>query len=294
MNYIKKRYYRIIESVVKKILLSKKNLNNKNLDKAIRSAIYNVENNKDGLNLSINKNRKLLLYKSDFNSKKLFIDEEFDEKTLFKAIKILKLIKNKKRTFINIGGHLGSICIPAIKSKYFSNALVFEPVKKNFKILMSNILINDLDDVIKLVNIALSNRKTKLIIKKFTNSGDYRIVKEKNKKNQIVNSDILDKYTKKFNKNNSVIYMDVQGHEPKVFMGAKKTLAKNIPMVFEFSPPFLKKNWINEFNILFKNYKYFYNLNVNNKKNKLNKKALENLLKKLKSKKIDYTDLLVV
>ena len=53
MNYIKKRYYRIIESVVKKILLSKNNLNNKNLDKAIRSAIYNVKNNKDGLNLSI-------------------------------------------------------------------------------------------------------------------------------------------------------------------------------------------------------------------------------------------------
>ena len=129
MDYIKKRFYRIIESVFKKILLSKKSFNNKNLDKAIRSAIYNVKNDKNGLNLSINKNRKLLLYQSDWNSKKLFIDEEFDEKTLFKAIKILKLIKNKKRTFINIGGHLGSICIPAINSKYFSNAKYFASTK---------------------------------------------------------------------------------------------------------------------------------------------------------------------
>ena len=78
MDYIKKRFYRIIESVFKKILLSKKSFNNKNLDKAIRSAIYNVKNDKNGLNLSINKNRKLLLYQSDWNSKKLFIDEEFE------------------------------------------------------------------------------------------------------------------------------------------------------------------------------------------------------------------------
>ena len=99
MDYIKKRFYRIIESVFKKILLSKKSFNNKNLDKAIRSAIYNVKNDKNGLNLSINKNRKLLLYQSDWNSKKLFIDEEFDEKTLFKAIRILNLKRNKKKDF---------------------------------------------------------------------------------------------------------------------------------------------------------------------------------------------------
>ena len=159
---------------------------------------------------------------------------------------------------------------------------------------MSNILINDLDGKTKLFNIALSNRKANLVIEKFTNSGDCRIVKKKTKKNEMVKSDILDNYTKKLNRKNSIIFMDVQGHEAKVFMGARKTLRKKIPIVFEFSPPFLKKNWISEFNILFKSYKYFYDLNMGNKKNKLNKEKLEDLFKNLKLKKIDYTDLLVV
>ena len=40
--------------------------------------------------LSINKNRELLVFNSDWNSKKLFVDEKFEEETLFKAMKILK------------------------------------------------------------------------------------------------------------------------------------------------------------------------------------------------------------
>ena len=88
--------------------------------------------------------------------------------------------------------------------------------------------------------------------------------------------------------------MDVQGHEPMVFLGARKTIRKKIPIVFEFSPNLLKKNWINGFGLLLKNYKYFYNLSDPVKKFKFNRKRLIGLFNNLKLKKCDYTDLLIL
>ena len=51
-----------------------------------------------------------------------------------------KDIKEEKRsvsTLINIGAHVGSTCIPAIKSKLFKQAIAFEPFPINFKLLES-------------------------------------------------------------------------------------------------------------------------------------------------------------
>ena len=203
--------------------------------------------------------------------------------------------RNKTRiTFVNIGAHIGSICIPALKEKFFTNLIAFEPVKKNFRLLASNIYLNSLEDKSKLFNLAISNKKNKLKIKKFSNSGDYRVVNKNQKNAEIVKSDILDNYTNNLNKNNTLIFMDVQGHEPMVFLGARKTIRKKIPIVFEFSPNLLKKNWINGFGLLLKNYKYFYNLSDPVKKFKFNRKRLIGLFNNLKLKKCDYTDLLIL
>ena len=87
MNYLQKRYYRIIQSVAKKITKIKNSSKDEKFKKAIRSALYSEKSNKDEIMLSINKKRKLLVFNSDWNSKKLFIDEKFDEETLFKALK---------------------------------------------------------------------------------------------------------------------------------------------------------------------------------------------------------------
>ena len=66
--------------------------------------------------MSINKNRKLLVFNSDWNSKKLFVDEKFEEETLFKAMKILKKSK-LEITLVNIGAHIGSIYVYQLYKK---------------------------------------------------------------------------------------------------------------------------------------------------------------------------------
>ena len=60
--------------------------------------------------------------------------------------------------------------------------------------------------------------------------------------------------------------MDAEGHEPDIFMGAKKTIRKKIPFVFEFGPSMLKKGWLKKISILFKYYNFFHDLKTNKKK----------------------------
>ncbi len=292
-KYLKKRYYRIIESLIKKILIFKNKSKNSALQRAIRSAIYyTTKENK--ILFSNNKDIKYLLGSRDWISLKLFIDNNFDYSILKKTIKLLGK-KHSKSTLINIGAHIGSTCIPAIKENKFKNSIAFEPTKKTFKLLQSNIFLNQADDKIKAYNLAISNKKTNLYLAiKSGNVGGNYISKNKQKNTEIVKSDILDNYTHNLNKNNSLIFMDAEGHEPNIFLGAKKTLKKKIPIVFEFYPNLLDKNWIKNFDLVFKNYKFFYDLRGKNKKEKFNKKNLIALISKVNSIEGEHTDLLII
>ena len=292
-KYLKKRYYRIIESLIKKILIYKNNSKNSTLQKTIRSAIY-YTTEKNEILFSNNKDIKYLLGSRDWISLKLFIDKSFDYSILTKAIKFLGK-KHSKSTLVNIGAHIGSTCIPAIKENKFKNSIAFEPTKKTFKLLQSNIFLNEVDDKIRAYNLAISNKKANLYlaIKRGNIGGNY-ISKNKQKNTEIVKSDILDNYTYNLNKNNSLIFMDVEGHEPNIFLGAKKTIKKKIPIVFEFYPSLLDKNWINNFDLVFKNYRFFYGLRGKNRKDKFNKKNLIALINKVNSIEGKHTDLMIV
>ena len=179
--------------------------------------------------------------------------------------------------------------------KKFKNSIAFEPTKKTFKLLQSNIFLNEVDDKIRAYNLAISNKKANLYlaIKRGNIGGNY-ISKNKQKNTEIVKSDILDNYTYNLNKNNSSIFMDVEGHEPNIFLGAKKTIKKKIPIVFEFYPSLLDKNWINNFDLVFKNYRFFYGLRGKNRKDKFNKKNLIALINKVNSIEGKHTDLMIV
>ena len=91
----------------------------------------------------------------------MFIDESFDFRVLIRARKLLGK-KNSKSTLINVGAHIGSTCIPAIKKNYFKNLIAFEPSKRNFRLLKANILLNEIDDRTQIYNLALSNKKANL------------------------------------------------------------------------------------------------------------------------------------
>jgi FkbM family methyltransferase len=293
--YIKKRFYRIIESIIKLLLKFKNNSKNEALKKTLQSAIYNTTP-KGKILLSENNQTKLLLPSVDWISTKIFIDGSFDYGVLSSAIKILGK-KNSKSFLINIGAQIGSTCIPAIKNNYFKNLIAFEPAKKSFRLLKANIFLNGIEDRTKIYNLALSNKKTNLHLGERieSNIGSSRILTKKQKNSEIVKSDLLDNYTNGLNRNNSLIFMDAEGHEPYILLGAKKTLKKRIPIVFEFAPKILDKHWLKNLSIVFKNYNFFYDLQSQSlKKEKFNKENLVALFNKLNTKEEIYTDLMII
>ena len=129
MINLKKRYYRVFESLIKKILKIQKKSKNENFQKMIRSAVFNSEFEKNKFLFTNGRDVKYLMEPSDWVSKKLYIDQSFDDKILKKAIKILN-IKKFQKTLVNVGAHIGSTCIPALKKRYFKNMIAFEPSKK--------------------------------------------------------------------------------------------------------------------------------------------------------------------
>ena len=285
------KFYRTIESLLKKINNINKNTKKNELKKAFRSANYYSSQEKEYL-FSNHKEINYILKHNDAISRQIYLNDELD----FPLIKrVFKLLKWKKKKFIiNIGAHVGTTLIPAIKYKLFERAIVFEPSKDNYRLLVANLHINKIEDKVKLFNIALSNIASTGYLKKFhpNNSGDFRVVK-KSKNVEKIKLDILDNFTSEINKKNSLILIDADGHEPEIFLGGLKTLRKKIPIIFELDWKHMCKNkkFFPLYNSL-KHYRYLVDLEENNRIQKMNEKNFYKIYEhflKIKS----YTNLLI-
>lgn len=269
-------------------------------NKKIRKAIFDTsEPNTILFSRGINENFILqsndqVIGRTVYATKKPF---DFDK--LIKVLKILNLKKNK--LLIDVGANIGTICIPAIKRNLFNKAIVFEPEPLNYSLLLSNIIINRCYNKISAHNIALGNKNREKLNLQLDdhNKGNHRIItnsKIKLKKNIVINSHKLDSFIKNINSLSTLVWIDVQGYETQVLLGAKKLLNKKVPVCVEFSPTFLEKKKYDIFKRMFiKNgYNYFYNLNLPLKKIALSNHSIDNLYKTLKRNKFAETDLLFV
>lgn len=125
---------------------------------------------------------------------------------------------NKKSVFIDIGANVGHYSLLAsIISK--ASVISIEPVNKTFQRLKNNILLNNVSDQVKLLNIGLSDKKGKLFFS--DNQFTTNKVSLDNKGTEI-NVEILDDICKDVKV--EIIKIDVEGYEYFVLNGAKNTL----------------------------------------------------------------------
>ena len=140
--------------------------------------------------------------------------------------------KNKITTFIDIGAHLGFYSINLSNNlKVYS----FEPIKKNFDQLKSNILINNLENI-HIFNLALSDKKKEIEmwvsdIKRtggfsVYNQNDEELKKYNSTHSELTKSDLADNILDIKNEN-LAIKIDVERHEEEVLLGAKKLFTEN-------------------------------------------------------------------
>jgi len=157
---------------------------------------------------------------------------------------------------VDVGANLGSICIPAVARGYAARAIAIEPDKLNFRTLMANIYLNDLQDSLCAINSALGAEPDAVLEFQISpnNKGDHRVcvsdtpgafgeegwsrlrVPSTNLDSLIEAHRLLDRPA------GTLIWMDVQGWESRVLAGATGLLARSLPFVIEFWPYGLKRN----------------------------------------------------
>ena len=115
------------------------------------------------------------------NQKRIFIlsskDQQISNSIYLNTadrIKSLKMIENSRRfldqlnkknitQLIDVGASIGNVIITAISEKFYETGIAIEPSKEEFKILKANIILNNLENKIKLFNCALTNNESEFI-----------------------------------------------------------------------------------------------------------------------------------
>ena len=140
--------------------------------------------------------------------------------------------------FLDLGANIGTTGIYFCK-KLAPNLklLAFEPDSENFKLHRINLILNDMDSVATLVNCGLGDKFDKMTLyKSLSNPGGNSILKPNPKKqNDIIKIVPLDAYlseNKIAAQDVKYIWIDTEGFESQVLLGAKNLLRENPAPVF--------------------------------------------------------------
>lgn len=179
-------------------------------------------------------------------SPQIFAEGEFDFFKLERALSVLG--RRRMTTLLDIGAHVGSISIPAVKRDFADRAIAVEPDAENFHLLRCNILMNGLSEKITAVNAAAGSATGSEYreVDGGRNTGDHRFVPfapiQGIEPSATSPSVRLDAYLDRVSAETSLLWMDIQGAEGIALEGAGKLLAGGIPVVLELDPKMLEGN----------------------------------------------------
>lgn len=184
---------------------------------------------------------------------------EYELDLITKAMALLRSIQKcppkGRGTILDVGANNGGISIGALHIGEVEKAISIEPSPREFSLLQRNVEQNGLRDRVICLPYAVSRQKGEVAFElSDVNFGDNRVrlapastdVKSSNGLERTITvqadqlDDLLSNVPELFTKTISVMWVDVQGHEGYVFMGARKLLATGIPVVSEFWPEGIK------------------------------------------------------
>lgn len=152
-------------------------------------------------------------------------------------------IDDSEGLFLDLGANIGTTGIYFLKKLTPKlKLLAFEPDPENYKLLRTNLILNDLYEKSVLENYGLGDEETEMTMYRAPlNPGANGLFGDKNNPNQeIVKITPLDKYfaENKLNaKDVKFIWIDTEGFEAQVLLGMKNILTENpAPIFMEFNP----------------------------------------------------------
>lgn len=200
-----------------------------------------------------------------------------------------KLVENKSGTVLDIGANIGNHTV--FFSKEFKQVISFEPIPSNCWILKANLYLNNISNV-QLIEKGVGDINEKLFISqidpKNTNNGLSKInpqgATDQNCVDVVIGDEELEKLA--IPKPILMIKIDVEGAEPQVIMGLRKTIATYKPIIYWEA---FTSETVNQSKILLEEMGYvnFYHLTTKNYDNKFMNKITTLLGKSVYLKPIE-------
>ncbi|MEZ0276575.1 MAG: FkbM family methyltransferase [Roseimicrobium sp.] len=218
----------------------------------------------------------------------LYINGKFEEDILTRTFSILDqhgFLKDRKvDVLLDVGANIGVTCISLMEMGLVRHAVAIEPDKLNHRLLVANIRNNDKTGRIKDIQSAVSDFEGAAEFEvSATNYGDHRIRMELAHSVRDVYAEstrkvfkvpakrldgIMTELPPEYRSANTLLWMDVQGHECRVMDGASKLLSQGVPTVMELWPYGIQRAGVTLQDLhqrLVQNWKIVANLNSDNR-----------------------------
>ncbi len=163
------------------------------------------------------------------------------------------LDRAQDQTVVNVGANIGTVAIPLVKQFGFARGVACEPEPANFDLLRLNILANGLEDRIAAVRAAVGTSESKVEFGVFEGkSGKHMVVRDDRLRSKFTDQEARRILTvpgatldgllgeRQIDAGSvGLVWVDTQGHEAHVLMGASQLLDRPVPMLIEFHPGML-------------------------------------------------------
>jgi len=148
-------------------------------------------------------------------------------------------------TFIDVGANIGTTTVMALRRHAFQSAVALEPSPENFRLLQMNLLANELEDRVTVLPLAASDREAVVrldVAPRRMNKGSHRIVSLDAGEvpgtiavpavtlDGLVTRGVIEPAK------TGLLWMDVQGHEAKVLLGAASLMNHGVPLALTIWP----------------------------------------------------------
>jgi FkbM family methyltransferase len=154
-----------------------------------------------------------------------------------------------RSVFVDVGAHVGTTAITAVRRFGFESALAFEPETENFRLLRANLGVNGLESRIHTFNVAVSNRVGTARLKLRPAMGSkHRLLRADEPPPEsavTVPLTTLDRVVEEGTlraDRAGLLWLDVEGHELETLEGASRLRAEAVPIVMEFIPRGLRRD----------------------------------------------------
>jgi FkbM family methyltransferase len=207
-------------------------------------------------------------------SREIFLFGNFDVEIFQRALQVLdREGLDRPQVLLDVGANIGTVSIHALMTGAFIRAIGIEANSLNARLLRANVCLNGLEDKMTVIEGAAAGEPNLILNLELAigNLGDHRIrcqaqdgvFGEGGRDTESVRSVTVDSVLAKegIDPKKCLLWMDVQGYEGEVLLGARRLLMAGSPMVFELWPYGLRRaNTYDKLVASLAGYSYFIDL----------------------------------